>query len=380
MSSLNEVLQTLGGCGKTIDAGGETWKELCSTSTLVEAPAAMPSVVTDSPEVEDVSEEIDDERDLFGSDNDSDDYEETAPFTGTNPESDVEGDGLDTESFEEELIRSPKLTEYWDMCTGSSQIPTHNFSTYVQHLRDGHIPKLRTCPVCQLADGPPYIHRRLERTEVGKLSIDISGPFSEDLFHFKYLMIGVFVAVHDDTKIESEANQASQGPKKRVTHKRRKELLLPFARLLKSREGSEVADSVKNMILDIESFVSPLLLSHLPTRPRVLNVVLNLPTSSDDSPDRVMSDLEAVVKPLLPTKPGSCVLRLHTDKAREFMSKEVADVLRDNHIFQTTTSAHSPASNGRAEVAIRVVKSVIRRLLLASKFPVFFWGFAGAHA
>eukprot|EP00971_Amphidinium_carterae_P301942 5998958-Amphidinium_carterae.1 len=130
----------------------------------------------------------------------------------------------------------------------------HDLQGFLQHIKDGHLPKLATCPVCQMADGPPYIHRRLEKIETGKLSIDCAGPLSDDLFGFRYLLIGVFVAAHDSNKIESESHVAPKKPQKRAAHKRRQELLLPFVRLLKTRGGSEVAQAVKNMILDVEAF------------------------------------------------------------------------------------------------------------------------------
>eukprot|EP00971_Amphidinium_carterae_P004441 89066-Amphidinium_carterae.1 len=56
------------------------------------------------------------------------------------------------------------------------------------------------------------------------------------------------------------------------------------------------------MILDVEAFVSPLMVPHMPSNPRVLIVNLNLPTSeTDDVVENVISDLEAVVRPLLPS-------------------------------------------------------------------------------
>eukprot|EP00971_Amphidinium_carterae_P352811 6492739-Amphidinium_carterae.1 len=305
-----------------------------------------------------------DEEQLFGSD-----FEVDSSFEG----------GV-SEQTTTEGIESPNLPDYWSMCTGENMIPSHDLETFVRHIEDGHMPKLATCPICQLADGPPYVHKRLERSEVGKLSVDIAGPLSHDIGQNKYLMVGVFVALNTLASDVEESKMAPMKPRQRKKVKQQKELVLPFVRVLKSREGEEVAARIKSMIEEIESFVSPLLPSHVPSQPRVLHVHLQLGSSESGEIDSHVDELEALVSPLLPADKDSCILKLHTDRASEFLSSEVFRVLRDKNIFQTVTSPHSSASNGRAEAAIRVVKSVVRRLLLASNLPVFLWSFAASHA
>ena len=56
---------------------------------------------------------------------------------------------------------------------------------------------------------------------------------------------------------------------------------------------------------------------------------------------------------------GGCrapVLRLHSDKAKEFLATSVRKLLRSHGIRQTTNSGHDPAANGRAERWVGIIK------------------------
>eukprot|EP00971_Amphidinium_carterae_P268633 5329309-Amphidinium_carterae.1 len=61
---------------------------------------------------------------------------------------------------------------------------------------------------------------------------------------------------------------AEMRPRARKKLKGKKELLLPFVRLLSTRGGLEVASNIESMVAEIESFVTPLLPSHMPTESR----------------------------------------------------------------------------------------------------------------
>eukprot|EP00971_Amphidinium_carterae_P331599 6465274-Amphidinium_carterae.1 len=278
-----------------------------------------------------------------------------------------------TDDSSEIAVTSPDLGDYWSFCEGTDQIPGHDPKTYFQHVLAGHYPKMSTCPVCQMADGPPYVHRKLERAEVGKLSIDLVGPLSSD-------GQGIFIALKDTAGMVHETVMADMKPNKRKKVKAQRELVLPFCRLLSSHDSVEVGENLRVMIEEIEAYVTPLMPSHVPSNPRVLHVHLRVPSPEIDKFEEHMVDVEALVEPFLPAEESKCVLRVHSDRAGEFLTEAVCRVLSDKGVFHTVTSAKSPSSNGRAESAIRVLKSVIRRLLVASKLPVWLWSFASRHA
>eukprot|EP00971_Amphidinium_carterae_P128345 2542506-Amphidinium_carterae.1 len=135
-------------------------------------------------------------------------------------------------------------------------------------------------------------------------------------------------------------------PKARKKIKSKRELLLPFCSLLETRDSYEVADNIRTMIQEVETFVTPLLPSCLPSS-RVLQVHVDLPCSTEESAEERIVNLEALVKPLLPPGHNQCVVRVHSDRGRSCdQSSEVYD--------------STP--------------------LVASKLPVFFWSYAATHA
>eukprot|EP00971_Amphidinium_carterae_P233987 4643201-Amphidinium_carterae.1 len=51
----------------------------------------------------------------------------------------------------------------WNMTPGARDIPTHDITSYLEHIRSGHYPKLPTCVICQLSDAPPFRHEKSTR-------------------------------------------------------------------------------------------------------------------------------------------------------------------------------------------------------------------------
>eukprot|EP00971_Amphidinium_carterae_P352616 6492676-Amphidinium_carterae.1 len=277
----------------------------------------------------------------------------------------------------------PDIEKHWDLAPGTDCIPCPDLKTYLQHVQDGHFPKLAQCPICQLSCGPVFRHAQLDRVETGKLAIDLTGPLASDIVGHRYIMVGVYVGMKVDssTSIQHSPDLSSRSEKKkrRKDEKRNQELLLPFIQLLETREGEEVAEALKNMIGEVESVVTPLLPAHFPVQPRVLQVHLHLSDDSAGDLPGSIEQLEAVLKPWKDEGSSKCVLRVHSDNAAELVSQTVKGMLGEHSIFQSTTAAHSSSSNGRAECAIRVVKSMIRRALHSSNLPAFVWGFASTH-
>lgn len=72
------------------------------------------------------------------------------------------------------------------------------------------------------------------------------------------------------------------------------------------------------------------------------------------------------------------VERVHTDNAKKFI--EMKKTLRKVGISYTTTSAHTPESNGLAERMNRTLLDKVRALLKEAGMPDRFWGEAARHA
>ena len=63
---------------------------------------------------------------------------------------------------------------------------------------------------------------------------------------------------------------------------------------------------------------------------------------------------------------GKRVMRVLSDRGGEFENGAVDRLLLDNGIQHDFTSGHSPQSTGAAEVSVRILKGVLRRLLLSA--------------
>ena len=76
---------------------------------------------------------------------------------------------------------------------------------------------------------------------------------------------------------------------------------------------------------------------------------------------------------------GGCrapVLRLHSDKDKEFLATSVRKLLRSHGIRQTTNSGYDPAANGIAERWVGITKVRATALLAEHRLPPDYWTYA----
>ena len=72
--------------------------------------------------------------------------------------------------------------------------------------------------------------------------------------------------------------------------------------------------------------------------------------------------------------------RLHSDRAKEFLSAEVKRWATMHQLMQTYTAGDEPEGNARTEREIGMIKARTRLLLRTSKSPVSFWPLAARQA
>eukprot|EP00975_Prorocentrum_lima_P023898 5028874-Prorocentrum_lima.AAC.1 len=60
-----------------------------------------------------------------------------------------------------------------------------------EHIRNGHIPKRRDCPICQQAQGPVVRHHQHPAMfeKFGTLRVDLTGPLVTGLRGHRYILI-----------------------------------------------------------------------------------------------------------------------------------------------------------------------------------------------
>eukprot|EP00971_Amphidinium_carterae_P312827 6217154-Amphidinium_carterae.1 len=156
------------------------------------------------------------------------------------------------------------------------------------------------------------------------MSIDLAGPLYPDRNDMRYILVAVWVGWHNH-----------------------KVLSIPFVELVSSRLAVEVFEALTRIVNSLENLVSDAL------------------PSLEHATNRLH---------------GLRILRLHSDRASEFVGVVARDWARKNGVHTTQTGAHSPESNGRAECCIRVIKSMVRRALVSTGFPLHFWGYAARHS
>ena len=117
----------------------------------------------------------------------------------------------------------------------------------------------------------------------------------------------------------------------------------------------------------------------LKTRPRVevTNLTQSVPIRSRSPKDilealaLMMTRLQALQVP---------VARIHTDRAKEFVSQQFRKFVLSKGLLQSTTAGDEPSTNGRCEQELGVVRGLARAALSACGGPSTHWPLAIRHA
>ena len=110
---------------------------------------------------------------------------------------------------------------------------------------------------------------------------------------------------------------------------------------------------------------------------REVRLIWALGVENRDDP-HVVAGLQVALDDLT-SLTGGCrapVLRMHSDKAKEFLAKSVRGLLKAHGIRQTTTSGYDPAANGIAERWVGIVKVRATALLAEHRLPPDYWAYA----
>eukprot|EP00971_Amphidinium_carterae_P253265 5028181-Amphidinium_carterae.1 len=132
----------------------------------------------------------------------------------------------DDDDVEDDIIDTSKrgiFTEPEE--SGSDGRREFSSAFWLEHVENDHVPKLAWCPICQWADGTTFSHRRLKRSEIGMLAIDLAGPLTPDVNGRRYMVSAVFVSFYNH-----------------------REVVLPFVELVTSRLAEEVIEAVSLIV------------------------------------------------------------------------------------------------------------------------------------
>ena len=229
---------------------------------------------------------------------------------------------------DEELL---KLVESLQVKRPSQEEYVDRRKKLEEHEATGHVTKQKDCPVCQEADGPPHQHHRKSKEEQGLhvLHADLSGPHKVAV-----TSDGTEAAYAVVTVLRTQVVDTGAG----VWAKPGKTLLLPWIRLTATKNQLEVAEAIDSIITEIEA----------------------MPT--DGVPY------------------GKRVLRVQTDRGKEWLNHTLEESLKGKGVHHTTTQGYDPKANGTAERFVGIVKTVARRMLRAASLPDDYWTWAMEHA
>ena len=245
-----------------------------------------------------------------------------------------------------------------------------------RHVREGHLPFDRRCRTCVRTAGTGRAHRRVITPSAYTLSLDIAGPFrvkgeTATGSSYRYALIASYVHpklegyhdydipdneaeidevdpldVEEETGVDEGAgvgmSEDEEDPEQRARNER-------FRALYK-----EVGD-----VLEYRS------LHYM--------VPLQRRTASE-----VFAGVRSVYLKL--RREGFPVVRLHSDRGRELMAPALRTWAEMRDMFVTTGESQTPQSNGRAETAVRLLKTRTRTLLRSSGLPRSCWPLAMAYA
>ncbi len=229
----------------------------------------------------------------------------------------------DVNYFEAEYEFAAQLVE--ELCAPRSDqdlIEEKHFEMK-QHIEQNHYPKRKDCQVCQEADGPVHIHKKVKQEEKGLyvLHADLTGPHK--------------IATN------SEGNDVSYGliaVLRLQSADMTSTMLLPWVRTMATKNQAETFDNAKQIIAEIEGAS----LGGISYEKRVK--------------------------------------RFHTDMGSEWLNNVFEKGMKEMNIPHTHTQGYSPQSNGTAERFVGLLKTIARRMLVGAELSDEYWPWALEHA
>lgn len=252
------------------------------------------------------------------------------------------------------------------------------------HHRAGHLPFRKDCPVCLISAGKSRQHRRVVCPTSYCLSLDVCGPFcpgtDQEETGCRYGLIAVYTVPVDahgsplpQGLVELQTGRVGEVDEDQEQHDE-SPAVGQDERILEEAAEDEEQDLSEAEIKQVEINEEKWKEFIKGTRAQaVRNITFGVPLRSREAGEVVKATSRILAKVKAMQLP---ILRLHTDRAREFAGSRFQRWLADRDLFHTMCGGDEPQSNARAEREVQAVKSSMRTLLLAAKAPTHFWPLA----
>ena len=256
------------------------------------------------------------------------------------------------------------------------------------HCLRGHIPFRRDCQICVSAAGKERRHLRRKHGDAYTLSLDLAGPYkcSKDAHQQKprHAVIGVYQFPMLDPNVgrppekEEDADEVEDQVADDGTGVGE---WLGDAVANFEEEGSapvEPAPVLEAEVLKIQASEKSWkeLKDHLTQPVRMINFVMVEPIV-DKQQTTVLSAVQRMMVRL--QRHGYPVLRIHSDRAGEFVNARFRSFCETRLIYRTTGDPGVPQTNGRAEACVGLFKRGVRSLLKEARLGPAYWALAARH-
>ena len=232
------------------------------------------------------------------------------------------------------------------------------------HIRFGHVPYRKDCKTCQETLQQQEPHRRARNLQAGTLSLDVAGPFKPayDLggHQARWFLAGALVwrVPKDTERMRQPPEEALQGDEPAIEEEE-EEMQEEHAEAEAQHEEAE-EEQRREEPGDLEA----------QTEVRVFR--LSLPMTTKTAREVSSTAMEMLIKLKVD---GFGVAKIHTDRGHEF-SGAFRRWASSRGIILSRTAGDDPRGNGRAEVAVKSLKTHIRRVLHQAKVDSDWWPWA----
>ena len=255
------------------------------------------------------------------------------------------------------------------------------------HFDHGHIPFRNDCTVCLEGAGRDRQRRRLECRTSYCLSVDICGPFQEGWDQAsgpapRYFLVGnVSVPLNAEGPMVQglkdlgfrmpsvPVKEDSNGLDGEVVDLAQEED--PMA--LQQPEGEEEEQpQVEVQGRDEDERKWKEFIAGSPTvESKVLSFAVPLVSRKDQQVVAAVASIFARIRSMqIP------ILRIHTDRAREFAGAVFRKWCLDRSLWHTMSPGDEPTQNARVERTIGLLKNQVRTMIKAAKAPIHWWPLA----
>ena len=258
------------------------------------------------------------------------------------------------------------------------------------HYLHDHMPSRRDCQQCVRAQARARPHRRVQHPEAFTLSVDLSGKFTpginQEQKQCKYLLVGVytFPITRDGVPLASpDGVEPQDQPLPGLDEFSAEDGAEEGQDLLQEQEDGnvDVEGQGENEDQKAEKTAHGCLLAWQKLVEESMNVTVKNITFVETIESRHSQHvLPAIAKIYSRLRQlGLPVMRLHSDRAREFLAAPLRRWAQHRDIVLTKTAGDDYKANGRCEAELGVTKRAIRTVISAGKYNINLWPLVARH-